>query len=423
MECIPILQKGIIMASIAEAREFNQLNTVVDLHAHPVLKTYLFDYNLYEMHENHFPFIEFNPFYLQADLPKLLQGGLDVVFSTVYLPERPFIDNCKITRDTFKILKHFFASLTDKVEDDSSSNKPFEQTLRIIHQFENKVKEARSKGFSVSLPKNYNELQESIEKGKIAFLHAVEGAHSLGRNHKKISDYLDNLKILQDKGVCQMTLAHFYPNDVTYQITGIPPAIRKFLECKHTSNPEKGLTEIGEAVVKEMLKIGMVVDLTHSTLLARKKVYEVNRSLGNNMRPLVFSHAGVQKLFKDQSSPDKLYNLEDDEIREIHNCHGVIGFIADNYWLFGEEEKFLEHNPVIPKLLETIDYIHDITGTYENIAIGTDYDGFTDTSDDLKDPSQMPNLTQALLDHINDPAQVKLILGGNALRVLQEGWI
>jgi microsomal dipeptidase-like Zn-dependent dipeptidase len=101
----------------------------------------------------------------------------------------------------------------------------------------------------------------------------------------------------------------------------------------------------------------------------------------------------------------------------------VIGLIADNYWVFGQEEKFLEYNPVIPKLIETIDHIHDITGTYENIAVGPDYDGFTDTSDDLPDPSEMPNLTRALLSHIKDPAQVKLILGGNALRVLKEGWI
>jgi len=411
------------MISIAKAREFNRLHTVVDLHAHPVLKTYLFDCNLYQKHENPLPLVEFNPFYLQADIPKLSEGGIDVVLSTVYLPERPFIDNCEIMDLSLDILKNFFAALTDKVEDDSSSNRPFEQTLEIMDQFGSKVEEAKSKGCSVSIPKNYGELHESLGKGEIAFLHAVEGAHSLGRNHQDTSDYLNNLKILQDKGVCQMTLAHFYPNDVTYQITGIPPAIRKFLECKHTSNPKKGLTKIGEAVVSEMLKIGMVVDLTHATPLARKKAFEINRSLGDNMRPLVFSHAGVQKLFKDQSSLDKLYNLDDEEIGEIHNCHGVIGLIADNYWVFGQEEKILDYNPVIPELIKTIDYIHHITGTYENVAVGTDYDGFTDTSDDLKDPSKMPNLTRALLNHIDDPAQVKSILGGNALRVLREGWI
>jgi hypothetical protein len=135
MGCTPILKKEMIMASIAEEREFNQLSTVVDMHAHPVLKTYLFDYNIYEIHQNHFPFIGFNPFYLHVDIPKLLQGGIDVVFSTVYLPERPFIDNCEVLGGMFKILKNFFASLTDKVEDNSSSNKPFEQALGIIAQF------------------------------------------------------------------------------------------------------------------------------------------------------------------------------------------------------------------------------------------------------------------------------------------------
>ena len=411
------------MISIDEAQEFNQLNTVVDIHAHPVLKTYLFNYKLYEKNENNFPFLDFNPFYLQVDIPKLLQGGIDVVFSTVYLPERPFIDNCKIMDDVFKILKNFFASLTEKAEDASSSNKPFEQTLGIIDQFENKVKEAKGNGYGVSIAKNYDELQKSIDKGEIAFLHAVEGAHSLGRNQQDISKFLNNLKVLQDRGVCQVTLAHFYPNDVTYQVNGIPPTVRRFLECQNTSNLTKGLTNIGEAVVEEMLKIGMIVDLTHSTPLARKKVYEINRSLGDNKRPLVFSHVGVQKMFGDQTSSDRFYNPDEDEIREIHNCRGVIGLIADNYWVFGQEEKFLQYNPVISKLIETITYIHDITGTYENIAIGTDYDGFTDTSDDLLDPSEMPNLTQALLNHLKDPEQVKLILGENALRVLKEGWI
>jgi microsomal dipeptidase-like Zn-dependent dipeptidase len=417
------IQKEVVMVSIAEAREFNQLNTVVDIHAHPVLKTYLFDYDLYKKSKNPVTIVEFNPFNLQANIPKLLQGGIDVVFSTVYLPERPFIDNSDILNVSNEILKIYFASLTDKVEDNSTCNRPFEQTLGIIDQFENKVKKAKLKGYSVSIPKNYSELQESIGNGEIAFLHAVEGAHSLGRNHQDTDAYLNNLRSLQGKGVCQMTLAHFYPNDITYQITGIPPTIRKLLGCRNTSNPDKGLTDIGEAVVREMLRIGMVVDLTHSTPLAREKVYEINRSFGDNMRPLVFSHAGVQNLFKDQSNLDKLYNLTENEISEIHHCHGVIGLIADNYWVFGEEERLLEYNPVIPKLIETIDYIHGITGTYENIAIGTDYDGFTDTSDDLKDPSKLPKLTKALLKYIKDPAQVKLILGGNALRVLREGWV
>ncbi len=72
-------------------------------------------------------------------------------------------------------------------------------------------------------------------------------------------------------------------------------------------------------------------------------------------------------------------------------------------------------------MFETIDFIHNVTGTYDNIAIGTDYDGFTDPSDDIQDPSKLPALTQALLSHM-ELSQVEKILGGNALRVLREGW-
>jgi microsomal dipeptidase-like Zn-dependent dipeptidase len=410
------------MVSLDEARSFNQLNTLVDIHAHPVLKTYLFDYDLYERHENPFPLIDFNPFYLQVDIPKLMEGGVDVVLSAVYLPEAPLIRNCHVMKDTLKILKHFFNSLTDKVENTSTSNGPFIQTLEIIKTFEKKVTDVKSKGFTLTIPKDYSELQAAINRGEIVFLHAVEGAHSLGRNHPNVSDYLDNLKTLQNKGVCQMTLAHFYPNDVAYQVNGFPPTIRKFLDCQNTSNITEGLTAVGEEVVTEMLNIGMVVDLTHSTQPARRKVYEINSGLGNKKRPLVFSHNGVRELFCDQSNPDKFYNPDEEEIKEISRCNGVIGLIVNNYWIFGQEEKFLEKNPVIPKLLETIDIIHRTTGSYDNIAIGTDYDGFTDTSDDIKDPSKMPVLTQALLSRIRKPSQVELILGGNALRVLREGW-
>ncbi len=271
------------------------------------------------------------------------------------------------------------------------------------------------------MPKDYSELQAAIHRGEITFLHAVEGTHSLGRNHANTSDYLKNLKALQDKGVCQMTLAHFYPNDVTSQINGFPLTIKKFLQCQYTSNPTEGLTAIGEEVIREMLDIGMIVDLTHSTLPARCKVHEINSSRGDNKRPLVFSHNGVREMFCDQSTADRFCNPDKEEIIKTNMCNGVIGLIADNYWVFGQEEKFLQNNPVILKLFETIDFIHNVTGTYDNIAIGTDYDGFTDPSDDIQDPSKLPALTQALLSHM-ELSQVEKILGGNALRVLREGW-
>jgi hypothetical protein len=175
-------------------------------------------------------------------------------------------------------------------------------------------------------------------------------------------------------------------------------------------------TILGEDQVSE---IERQVEAGKLSLADLDSLAEKGKDISTGILTLIFGSANPQEVAFAFLHSDQY----DEEISKIHHCHGVIGLIADNYWVFGEEEKPFQDNPGIPKLIETIDYIHNITGTYENIAIGTDYDGFTDTSDDLRDPSQMPNLTQALLDHINDPAQVKLILGGNALRVLREGWI
>jgi microsomal dipeptidase-like Zn-dependent dipeptidase len=68
-------------------------------------------------------------------------------------------------------------------------------------------------------------------------------------------------------------------------------------------------------------------------------------------------------------------------------------------------------------------------GSTEHIAIGSDFDGFTDPPDDLKDASELPRLTERLLAEHDSPSRrrytnqdIENILGGNALRMLREGW-
>jgi membrane dipeptidase len=56
------------------------------------------------------------------------------------------------------------------------------------------------------------------------------------------------------------------------------------------------------------------------------------------------------------------------------------------------------------------------------VGIGSDFDGFTDPPDDLKDASPLPQLTQRLLAEGHSPQAIRKILGGNALRVLKDGW-
>ncbi len=71
--------------------------------------------------------------------------------------------------------------------------------------------------------------------------------------------------------------------------------------------------------------------------------------------------------------------------------------------------------------MKTVEHIRRITGTFDNIAIGSDLDGFTDPPDDLFDISKMKYL-RTRLENKHQWGYVNQIMGGNALRVLKEGW-
>jgi membrane dipeptidase len=109
-------------------------------------------------------------------------------------------------------------------------------------------------------------------------------------------------------------------------------------------------------------------------------------------------------------------NPTDAEIRQIADTGGVVGIILMNHWLTPVKIKQGLHYVV-----ETARRIRD-QGGIETVALGTDFDGFTDPPDDVKDMADLPNITEALLRGGFREADIRLILGGNALRVLRQGW-
>jgi membrane dipeptidase len=123
------------------------------------------------------------------------------------------------------------------------------------------------------------------------------------------------------------------------------------------------------------------------------------------------SHIGAAQL-----NPDP-YNLGDEEIREIAKRGGAIGVIFMTYWLDREHPK----NGLEP-IWKTIEHIHDVTGSWDHIVLGTDFDGFTDPPDDLRDASSMGSVTRLLLERGVSEVDVAKVLGGNAQRVLAAGW-
>jgi membrane dipeptidase len=87
-----------------------------------------------------------------------------------------------------------------------------------------------------------------------------------------------------------------------------------------------------------------------------------------------------------------------------------------NYWLMPHETK-----RGLNFIARTLEHFVNVAGI-DHVAIGTDFDGFTDPPDDLKDASQLEKLTQRLIAEGYRPEEIEKIWGANALRVLREGW-
>ncbi|UCF63505.1 MAG: membrane dipeptidase, partial [bacterium] len=317
------------------------------------------------------------------------------IISSIYLPEKKMIDDCKLLGMGMWALGLFYSKLR-RIRKGNS----FDVTIEILDHFERAVETAKNMGWSdLIVARSLPELLAAQSAGKTVIIHAVEGAHSLAGN-------IDNLKKLYDRGVCMITLAHFYENEATQTVGGIPDD-KKILGCFRNSKEQGGgLSTFGKQLVEEMIRLGMLIDLTHCTPLARMEIFQIN----GNRRPLVFSHSGVGALNSHHMNPS------DEEIKLVAECGGVIGIIFMNHWLApGKQKNGLD------LLVKTIWHIIE-KGGIESIAIGSDFDGFTDPPDDIKDASEYSNLVYALENDGFTDAEIEKILNKNATRVMEKGW-
>ena len=410
-------------------QDIHNESTVVDLHTHSTLKSYMFNRELGGNKRRLLGkfFAEgFWPFSERITFPKLEEGGVDVALSTAYILEQEWIDDIKL----IKFLLWMFRGVRNKLVTPTY----FDATNGILDEMENQVKkysETRAEDSRpVSMALSPSELAENMEKGHISIVHSIEGAHSLNGElgAKKVEDVtaidqflqaeiIANLEHFHKRGVAYLTLAHFYPNHVAPPVFPYPEYGSGHMNWKKALGKwdmNKGLTVIGKKVVQTMLDMGIIIDISHCTPRARQQVYKM---VGDRKHRVMASHVGAFGV-----NPDP-YNLADWEIKWMSEHGGVIGIIFMNYWLStvdtGLGLKYIE---------QTIDYIRNIGG-HEVIGLGTDYDGFTDPPDEMTDISELPRLTKylsSLRSGINTRKYteevIKDILGGNSMRLLMEGW-
>ena len=398
-----------------KADKLHKESLVVDLHNHPTLKASLLSRNLKDRNQKwlgSFFKEKFWPLTTRSNFPKIKEGGVDVLLSTIYVPEYEWKEHIKL----IKWILFFSKSVKEKYFDPSY----FDVTMTMMEEIEEQVGEAE--GFECA--RSVSEMEDILERGATCLLHSVEGAHSLqgdvsgkvfgqkeGSSDQIEIEVLENLETLFNRGVVYLTLAHFYPNQLVHPVFPYPD-----YGIKHTGREiikewdmNKGLSELGEKVVRRMLDMGMLIDVGHCTLPARKRVYELVEESGKHS--CVFSsHSGVFEINRD------LYNLQDWEIKWMAENGGVIGIIFMNYWISpvntGMGLKYIE---------QTLNHILKVSNDAVP-AIGTDFDGFTDPPDELIDTGEMPHITSYLLACGYSDIVVKNFLGINAFSLIKRGW-
>jgi membrane dipeptidase len=342
-----------IQKNIFQEDDFLSLHkkaTVVDLHTHPLLNMWFLGKDL---SKRHWPPLFYNPFLNHVDLPRAKEGGVDVLFSIIYSPPNPF------TRRS--------------------------HTDTCLAMMDRMTRFVQANNDEVVLARGVKDIEQINKAGRIAIIHAIEGGHAIGAD-------LGNLQRFYNGGVRYMTLTHFINN-------GIAAA------AAHPFRPYDGLTDFGREVVREMNKLGMLIDTAHCSEKAFWDVIELGEA------SVVATHSGVRELalvlFKER-------NLSDDQIRAIADKGGLIGVIFCPWYLkrWGLFSK-------IDVLIDNMKYIADRIGV-EHIALGSDMDGWLWNVRGIRDIRDLPKITQALLINGFTQQEILNIMGGNFIRVLTE---
>jgi len=315
-----------------------------------------------------------------TDMPRLAKGGVGAQFWSVYVPAwdpNPF----RTTVEQIDLVRRMTARCEQLVLADSAAD-----------------------------------AAAARRRGKTASLMGAEGGHS-------IESSLAALRTLRRLGVRYMTLTHGDTLDWADSATD---------EARHG-----GMTDFGEAVVREMNRIGMIVDISHVS------ADTMRHALSVTTRPIMASHSNALSI-----APHPR-NVPDDVLEAVRENNGVVmvnfypafvnreaaaqaidkfdtardlmAELGDAAAVKAEIAAMLEKDPYpdvpLTEVVDHIEYIANVAGI-AHVGIGSDYDGVDAMPVGLEDVSTYPAITVELLDRGWNEPDIRAVLGENALRVL-----
>jgi microsomal dipeptidase-like Zn-dependent dipeptidase len=307
-----------------------------------------------------------------VDLPRLLAGNVTLqVFSSVtQVPRNASYSGTDGGSDLITAL------VASQLQPPRTWTSRFERSLWHAAKLERAAAASDGRLRIIRSPEDLAQLLTERSRGRqvVGALLSIEGLQNLEGN-------LDNLDKLHAAGFRMAGLAHFFDNDVAGSMHGISRG---------------GLTPLGRQVIVRMEELGMLVDIAHASHNTVAEVLKMAR------RPVVSSHGGVQATCKTNR------NLSDAEIRGIASTGGVVGI---GYW----DGAVCSTDP--RAVAKAIAHVRDLVGI-DYVGLGSDFDGATHMAFDT---SQLAVITQALVDRGFTPEDIAKVMGGNVLRVLQQG--
>jgi len=257
-------------------------------------------------------------------------------------------------------------------------------------------------------------LAEALGGERVAFIHCVEGGFHLGSTTTEVDEAVSTLA---RRGVAYVTLAHLLWRHVATNTNALP-FLSDRLYRWFFPQPDEGLSELGRAAVRAMLREGILVDLSHMSGRSLADTFELLDELDpERSQPVLASHACFR--FGSQE-----YGVDEPTLRRIAERGGVVGLILAQHQLRDgvPRESGGGFEASFAVIRAHVDRMAEITASHEHIAIGSDFDGFIKpTMAGLESMSDLARLEEQLVTEYGE-LDAERICSGNVLRVLQTGW-
>ena len=322
---------------------------------------------------------------LMTDIPKLRAGGVGAQFWAAYVP---------------------VTTIHEGIHPAVYALEQIDLSHRLCARYPGTFAEARTAA----------DIERNFTAGKISCLIGIEGGHA-------IENSLGALRAFADLGVRYMTLTHWETID--------------WADAATDSAKHDGLTPFGEQVVLEMNRVGMLVDLSHVSDATMMDALRVSRA------PVFYSHSSARAL------ANHVRNVPDSILKIVGQKGGVVmvnfnpGFVSEAVRLYGDSvtewvralraagvdsttradslKAWMARGPkaTLKQVADHIEHIRDVAGV-DHLGLGSDFDGISEVPVGLEDVSKFPDLVAELLRRGWREADVRKVIGLNALRVMRD---